>query len=1013
MSDYSRGSEWRRWDLHIHTPGTVKSDCFEGSSNEEKWEKYYSDISDYIGDGTDPAKNIAAIGITDYLSIDNYRKVVTDSKLPQSIKLVLPNIEMRMYPLSKQNGINIHFIFDPSIVDELNDRFFSQLHIEHGGRKFTAVKNSLIALGKVISPEIEDDEIAYRKGIGQFIPTCNSIKDIFDTDSLLREKTIIVVSNSSNDGVSGAANHCCYFNSSIKGSDFDATRQFIYQFSDAIFSANEKDVSYFLGAGADSIEEVVKKCGSIKPCIHGSDAHTNSKILEPADKKYCWIKADSTFNGLRQIIFEPKERVFIGDIPPSLDRLNKNKQNYILSVSVNRITNPKNKAETWFDFNLPLNSGLVSIIGNKGSGKSAISDIIGHFSNCKTMGSASFLNSERFRKGSKGYAQDYEGSLTWYDGQVDEKVSLQYSSRSVAIENAQYLPQRYIEDICNDLGNGFRDEINRVIFSYVDITERGNTSNLEQLIQQKSVAIGEAIDTKLKELEIINRNIIALEEKLATSYMKAQKEGLAKCKEKLERHIKNKPEEVKNDSANNDPEYVRELEKVDKKINALNTEISQKSLRLTEVNIAIDALKATRIRVVSCKTEVEKINRELLEASSKYEIVGLAIEANFDVPLEKIKVRIEEFLDEKRQISLMLDSSENAESAISLYKKLAVEKIEKDKLILTSDVKEKAYQKYIDDLKSWEVQTKNIVGSKIEPDTLEFYKNEVEYVENNLASAYELLLATRLEKIKSIFDLKIEIATIYSTIYSPVEKQLNLLVGDMDDQIDFASELSLSNVNVGEELLVYINKTFGGIFNGSAAASSKMAAWIKDTDFNSWDGIKLFILDVLKVVSEDYDSASKKIKDKGEFYDKLCELKYISAQYNLKVGGRSLDELSPGEKGIVLLIFYLALSKDERPLIIDQPEDNLDNQSVFCKLVKCITEAKKKRQVIIVTHNPNIAVACDSEQLIYCSIDKTNNSISYSSGSIEDPDMRKHVIDVLEGTMPAFDLRRRKYQINP
>ena len=77
-----------------------------------------------------------------------------------------------------------------------------------------------------------------------------------------------------------------------------------------------------------------------------------------------------------------------------------------------------------------------------------------------------------------------------------------------------------------------------------------------------------------------------------------------------------------------------------------------------------------------------------------------------------------------------------------------------------------------------------------------------------------------------------------------------------------------------------------------------------------------------------------------------------------------------------------------------------------------ITEAKKKRQVIIVTHNPNIAVACDSEQLIYCSIDKTNNKISYASGSIEDPDMRKHVIDVLEGTMPAFDLRRRKYQVH-
>lgn len=75
-----------------------------------------------------------------------------------------------------------------------------------------------------------------------------------------------------------------------------------------------------------------------------------------------------------------------------------------------------------------------------------------------------------------------------------------------------------------------------------------------------------------------------------------------------------------------------------------------------------------------------------------------------------------------------------------------------------------------------------------------------------------------------------------------------------------------------------------------------------------------------------------------------------------------MKELSPGERGMVLLVFYLALSKDNIPLITDQPEDNLDNQSVYKKLVPCINEAKNNLQVIIVTHNPNIAVACDAEQ---------------------------------------------------
>ena len=114
MSDYPRGSEWRRWDLHIHTPGTNKNDLFNGSSPEEKWNTFYSDVEKYVGDGSDPLKSIAAIGITDYLSIENYLKIKSDNRLPQSVALVLPNIEMRIAIPAQVSPVNIHFIFDPA-----------------------------------------------------------------------------------------------------------------------------------------------------------------------------------------------------------------------------------------------------------------------------------------------------------------------------------------------------------------------------------------------------------------------------------------------------------------------------------------------------------------------------------------------------------------------------------------------------------------------------------------------------------------------------------------------------------------------------------------------------------------------------------------------------------------------------------------------------------------------------------------------------------------------------------
>ena len=113
----------------------------------------------------------------------------------------------------------------------------------------------------------------------------------------------------------------------------------------------------------------------------------------------------------------------------------------------------------------------------------------------------------------------------------------------------------------------------------------------------------------------------------------------------------------------------------------------------------------------------------------------------------------------------------------------------------------------------------------------------------------------------------------------------------------------------------------------------------------------------------------------------------------------------------MLLIFFLLIAKDSRPLIIDQPEDNLDNQTIYKTLVPCVNEAKKRRQIILVTHNPNLAVVCDADQVIYSHIEKNNkNRVIYNSGAIENPEMNNHILDVLEGTRPAFDARDHKYQ---
>jgi predicted ATPase len=95
---------------------------------------------------------------------------------------------------------------------------------------------------------------------------------------------------------------------------------------------------------------------------------------------------------------------------------------------------------------------------------------------------------------------------------------------------------------------------------------------------------------------------------------------------------------------------------------------------------------------------------------------------------------------------------------------------------------------------------------------------------------------------------------------------------------------------------------------------------------------------------------------------------------------------------------------------LDQPEENLDNETVVSLLVPVLNEAKQRRQIIMITHNPNLAVVCDAEQIIYSVFDrKAGSKISYFPGSIENSTTNKHAVDVLEGTKSAFDNRGSKY----
>ena len=151
----------------------------------------------------------------------------------------------------------------------------------------------------------------------------------------------------------------------------------------------------------------------------------------------------------------------------------------------------------------------------------------------------------------------------------------------------------------------------------------------------------------------------------------------------------------------------------------------------------------------------------------------------------------------------------------------------------------------------------------------------------------------------------------------------------------------------------------------------------------------------------------------------LYETDHIRLSYGLRYNGIELEKLSPGTKGIVLLILYLGIDVDDtRPLIVDQPDENLDNESIYSLLTAYFKIAKKRRQIILITHNPNLVVNGDSEQVIVATARRRADGlphIVYQAGALENgptgTGIRDQVCRILEGGTDAFLKREQRYAL--
>jgi hypothetical protein len=199
-----RGSIWRRWDPHIHAPGTLFEDSFGGD-----WEAYLKAVEDC-------SPRIRALGVTDYFCIQTYKEVrkrKADGRLKE-IEFVFPNVEMRLeIKTAKQQGINLHLLFSPDDPQHeiAIERILGRLHFRFGEQDYACNKQELIDLGRAFDSKQTDERGAHKTGANLFKVSFPELQKLFrDEHKWLSKNCLVAVAGSKNDGTAGtrAAEAC-------------------------------------------------------------------------------------------------------------------------------------------------------------------------------------------------------------------------------------------------------------------------------------------------------------------------------------------------------------------------------------------------------------------------------------------------------------------------------------------------------------------------------------------------------------------------------------------------------------------------------------------------------------------------------------------------------------------------------------------------------------------------------------------------------------------------------------
>lgn len=986
-----RGSEWRRWEPHIHAPGTAMNNQFSGPT---AWEDYLAAL-----ERASPA--IEAIAVTDYYVTDTYQEVLrhkTAGRLPDT-QLIFPNVELRLDVATAKGGfVNLHLFVSPEDPDHIEElqRLLSRLQFNVMRDRFDCTRADLIRLGKKADPNITDDQAALAYGANQFKVNFQKLREVFGESEWAKKNILIAVAGGANDGTSG-----------VREAADQTIRREIEGFAHVIFASSAAQREFWLGQRQLSRSEIRALYGGLKPCLHGSDAHKLEEVANPFGDRFSWVKGGLEFDALRQACIDPEGRAHVGAEPPA-SATPSQVISQIEILNAPWLTTPV----------IPLNPGLVAIIGARGSGKTALADMIA--AGCDSISNEVWAADEwanpSFLVRAQPLIGDSKVRLSWATGEPSVR-SLNGSDANgpYAYERVRYLSQQFVEELCSSSGltDGLLREIERVIFEAHPDEGRDGALDFEELLEQRATRHRLAREREAEAVaQISDRISIELEkEKVAATY-----ESNAAQKKKLV------------------DAYTAD------RANLVSPGSEKRAARHTELASMVNTLR-TKLRrftgqrqtFLALQDEVKDQRRNqapetLRQAQARHSNSGLSDEQwsefllDYKGPVDRNLADFIKWVDDK--IAAVKGTAPGLGEPSTPYFPDDTDLSTLSQAMLDAEMTR--LEKLVSADKETQRRYTALSGSiATETAALQILTDKLKDAQGAKARAKDLQF-DREEAYGRAFDALIAEQSVLEALYAPLMVRLSKASGTLK-KLSF-SVVRIANVeqctSVAEDGLIDLRKS--GAFRGKGTLLQKSNEVLK----SAWEtGDSIAVCAAMKEFRRLYqkellDHAPVPQNDQAEFraWSKrfaqwLFSTDHISIRYGIEYDGVDIRKLSPGTRGIVLLLLYLALDdSDNRPLVIDQPEENLDPKSVFDELVHLFIEAKAHRQVIMVTHNANLVINTDADQIIIAESGPHPHGalppITYRSGGLENADIRKAVCDILEGGEGAFQERARRLRVH-